>query len=292
MLDPSFFSEKSKTTTEKSEGTWWANRRRVHLDEVLDDLCARFIIGLPQRFLVRGERLMFAIEKCHWFYMDHYRQRFSELPELRFDAMTPLIFHRCPILWPYIPEIKRYQTQFKTYCGKIPTRGAVILDASLTKVLLVQEPWWRKFGFPKGKREALEDDVTAAIRETLEETGFDITPFLVREKRIEVDKSVFYIIESGLDSEGTRFESPDPTEILSVEWIGVNDIGKGPRKFNKIAIDVASILKIWLGGKGDTPKRKKQKVKAVARERKRVEKDEKTMEKPFSLEDLEKDLIP
>jgi hypothetical protein len=50
------------------------------LEEVLDDLCARFIINLPNEELESFDRLCFQIEAAHWFYLDFFREEFPSLP--------------------------------------------------------------------------------------------------------------------------------------------------------------------------------------------------------------------
>ena len=59
--------------------------------------------------------------------------------------------------------------RFKTFKRSVPTRGAVLLDASLERVLLVRQYNGTSWGFPKGKINKNESDmevccVCAALR--------------------------------------------------------------------------------------------------------------------------------
>jgi 8-oxo-dGTP pyrophosphatase MutT (NUDIX family) len=57
----------------------------------------------------------------------------------------------------------------------VPVRGAILLDPTMTKCLLVRgfkrDAGW---GFPRGKMSLGESDAECAAREVLEETGYDI----------------------------------------------------------------------------------------------------------------------
>lgn len=59
----------------------------------------------------------------------------------------------------------------------MPTYGAVMFNKAITEVLLVQGYFSSKnsWGFPKGKVNEDEEPLACAIREVLEETGYDIT---------------------------------------------------------------------------------------------------------------------
>ena len=55
---------------------------------------------------------------------------------------------------------------FNEYKQSIPVRGAILLNKSMDKVLLIQGAGKRKsWGFPRGKRTKDESDVDCAIRE-------------------------------------------------------------------------------------------------------------------------------
>lgn len=66
--------------------------------------------------------------------------------------------------------------EWKEYKQSVPTYGAIILSENMSHVLLVQSYWAKSsWGFPKGKVNEEENPTRCAIREVLEETGFDIT---------------------------------------------------------------------------------------------------------------------
>ncbi|KAJ1503647.1 mRNA-decapping enzyme subunit 2 [Coelomomyces lativittatus] len=65
------------------------------------------------------------------------------------------------------------------YKLKVPVCGAIILNPNLDKVLLVKGWKSKTWSFPKGKINQNEKEVDCAIREVLEETGLDVTPYLI-----------------------------------------------------------------------------------------------------------------
>ena len=65
---------------------------------------------------------------------------------------------------------------FRTYKTRVPVYGVILLDTELKHVLLVQGYYAKtSWGFPKGKVNEQETAVRCAVRETLEETGYDAT---------------------------------------------------------------------------------------------------------------------
>ena len=121
-----------------------------------------------------------------------------------FSTLTHIIlfFHYSPLKPKDLP-IEQLITMFKTSKARKPLRGAIILNEALDKVksnllvqfcvafknlqcLLVQgylsSSTW---GFPKGKAEEGENELQSAVRETYEETGFDIQPLAKEDWYIE-----------------------------------------------------------------------------------------------------------
>jgi len=111
----------------------------------------------------------------------------AELRSLGLKEFTGLIFASCPGLEPFRGSLEQIYAEFTEYKRTIPVRGAILLNSTMTKCLLVrgfkEGSGW---GFPKGKLSLNETDEACAIREVLEETGYDITPKLNSKDFIEV----------------------------------------------------------------------------------------------------------
>ncbi|KAF7722445.1 mRNA-decapping enzyme subunit 2 [Apophysomyces ossiformis] len=113
------------------------------------------------------------------------------------------------------------------YRFRIPVCGAILINDSLDKCVLVKG-WSSRsgWGFPKGKINQDEEYSCCAIREVLEETGYDITPllkkndyveFTVREQRIRL-----YLVVGV--PEDTEFNPQTRKEISEILWFNMDDL--------------------------------------------------------------------
>ncbi|KAI9017881.1 Dcp2, box A domain-containing protein [Phycomyces nitens] len=156
-------------------------------EEILDDLSSRFIINVPDVELKSVERICFQVEQAHWFYEDFVRELKPELPSFQLKTFSAKIFKHCPLLRQWAHEHERAYADFMQYRFRIPVCGAIMINSSLDKCVLVKG-WSSKsgWGFPKGKINQDEEYDCCAIREVLEETGYDIEPLLKRQDYIEL----------------------------------------------------------------------------------------------------------
>ncbi|KAJ1943886.1 mRNA-decapping enzyme subunit 2 [Kickxella alabastrina] len=195
--------------------------------EVLDDLASRFIINVPEEELQEIERICFQIEQAHWFYEDFVREKNRSMPSMSLKTFAARMFKHCPLLsqWAHDAEAA-YQT-FLDYKFKVPVCGAIILNPELDKVLLVKG-WSSRssWGFPRGKINKDEPEWQCAQREVIEETGFDILPFLVEKQRIELmqaDQKISLYIITGIPEE-TEFLPMVRKEISQILWHNIADL--------------------------------------------------------------------
>jgi mRNA-decapping enzyme subunit 2 len=76
------------------------------------------------------------------------------------------VFHSCSALRPYITHIDDIYKDFTTYKTSVPVTGAIILDESYERCLLVKG--WKagaSWSFPRGKKNKDEEDCDCAVRE-------------------------------------------------------------------------------------------------------------------------------
>lgn len=148
---------------------------------------------------------MFLVEQAHWFYeartrsfslpwkgrrsvcnaatsgkgrllltgwypwlQDFCRERNPQLKSLSLKEFTGLLFGHCPGLTPFKHLLDDIYNKFNRFKQSVPTMGAILLDPSMEKCLLVrgisQSHGW---GFPKGKVAKDESDQDCAIREVV-----------------------------------------------------------------------------------------------------------------------------
>ncbi|EPS44560.1 hypothetical protein H072_1454 [Dactylellina haptotyla CBS 200.50] len=199
------------------------------LDEVLSDLSVRFIINLPQEELVSRERVCFQIEEAHWFYEDFIREQRPDLPNLNLNTFLGKIFAHNPMLSKWGMHQDAYR-EFMEYKHRVPVRGGILMNSKMDKVVLVKG--WKagaSWAFPRGKINKDEADHVCAVREVLEETGFDsselvdASAFLVDSSEENVDRHLqLYLIRNV--PEDFNFHPLARKEISEVAWFSIVDL--------------------------------------------------------------------
>lgn len=137
------------------------------------------------------------------------------------------IFRHCPFLIPHANQVDDILSKWKVFKHAVPTNGAIVLDETMRYVLLVQGFWAKaSWGFPKGKVVEEETEAKCAIREVLEETGFDISKQLNDDHYLEIsinDQTIrLYIITNV--SKTTKFEPRTRREIKEVRWFAIDEL--------------------------------------------------------------------
>ncbi|CAG9766815.1 unnamed protein product [Ceutorhynchus assimilis] len=195
--------------------------------DILNDVLTRFIILVPEAAKQNLIRICFQIELAHWFYLDFYVANDERCRPCSMYEFSAHVFQHIPSLKSEIPRLHDILQEWKEYKQSVPTYGAIILSEDLTHVLLVQSYWAKaSWGFPKGKVNEDEDPAHCAIREVLEETGFDISPYLNPDEYLESvvnDQLVrLYLIKNIPRS--TEFKPRTRCEIKACNWFAVTDL--------------------------------------------------------------------
>ncbi|KAJ6823475.1 mRNA-decapping enzyme subunit 2-like [Iris pallida] len=195
--------------------------------ELLDDLCSRFVLNVPKEDLESFERILFLVEQAHWFYEDNSVEQNPSLKSLSFKEFTSLMFKSCAALRPYISHFDDIYKDFTSYKFRVPVTGAIILDESYERCLLVKG--WKagaSWSFPRGKKSKDEEDHTCAVREVLEETGCDVSKLLKMDDYIEVvigQQRVRLYIITGV-KEDSLFAPLTKKEISEISWHRLEDL--------------------------------------------------------------------
>ncbi|KAJ6826563.1 mRNA-decapping enzyme subunit 2-like [Iris pallida] len=195
--------------------------------ELLDDLCSRFVLNVPKEDLESFERILFLVEQAHWFYEDNSVEQNPSLKSLSFKEFTSLMFKSCAALRPYIAHFDDIYKDFTSYKFRVPVTGAIILDESYEMCLLVKG--WKagaSWSFPRGKKSKDEEDHTCAVREVLEETGCDVSKLMKMDDYIEVvlgQQRVRLYIITGV-KEDTLFAPLTKKEISEISWHRLDDL--------------------------------------------------------------------
>ncbi|KAF3327271.1 mRNA-decapping enzyme subunit 2 [Carex littledalei] len=208
-------------------GNTRANSKGLPSQELLDDLCSRFLLNVPKEDLESFERILFLMEQAHWFYEDNSVEQNPSLRSLSFKEFTVLMFNNCAQLRPYIRYLDDIHREFTDYKFSIPVSGAIILDDTNERCLLVKG--WKAgscWSFPRGKRGKDEEDDHVAIREVEEETGFDLRGLLKvgdhLETHLGTQRLRLFIIPSVRAN--TAFAPQTKKEISEIAWHRLDEL--------------------------------------------------------------------
>ncbi|KAG7099203.1 hypothetical protein E1B28_001070 [Marasmius oreades] len=196
-------------------------------EDVLEDLSSRFILNLPEEELASLERICFQVEQAHWFYEDFVREENPKFPSLPLKKFSAMLFHSCPLLHQWSHAHEQAFTNFMQYKTRVPVCGAIMLNESWEKCLLVKG--WKSssgWGFPKGKINEDEPQTACAVREVLEETGYNLAGKISAEDVIEMSireqKIALYIVPGV--PEDFPFKTKTRKEISKIEWFRLADL--------------------------------------------------------------------
>ncbi|KAH6760379.1 decapping 2 [Perilla frutescens var. hirtella] len=194
--------------------------------ELLDDLCSRFVLNVPKEDQQSFERILFLVEYAHWFYEDNSVEKNPSLKSLTLKEFTSLLFNNCDVLKPYVAHIDDIFKDFTSYKVRVPVTGAIILDETYERCLLVKGWKGTSWSFPRGKKNKDEEDHNCAIREVLEETGFDVSKFLNKDEYIEMifgQQRVRLYIVAGVKDD-TLFAPLTKKEISEIAWQVIGEL--------------------------------------------------------------------
>ncbi|ENN70839.1 m7GpppN-mRNA hydrolase [Dendroctonus ponderosae] len=210
--------------------------------DILNDVLTRFIILVPEAAKENLIRICFQIELAHWFYLDFYVGTDERCKSCSMYEFAAHAFQHIPSLKSEIPRLSEILEEWKEYKMSVPTYGAIILSEGLSHVLLVQSYWAKtSWSFPKGKVNEAEDPAHCAIREVLEETGFDISPHInpndYLESVVNDQLARLYVIKNIPRS--TEFKPRTRCEIKACNWFAVADLPNNKKDFTpKVKIGV------------------------------------------------------
>lgn len=131
--------------------------------------------------------MYFQIEEAQWFYEDFVRKVNPNLPALTLRMFSAKVFAICPVLQKWGTKHENSLNRFMEYKQKVPVRGAIILNETLDKCVLVKAYKSQSYSFPRGKINKDELDLDCAAREVLEETGFELKELLEEENSLSLN---------------------------------------------------------------------------------------------------------
>ncbi|CAL4101019.1 unnamed protein product, partial [Meganyctiphanes norvegica] len=229
-------------------------------EDLLDDIISRFLLDAPDSKLHDPVYLCFLVELAYWFYLDEYVEEDEALNNIKFDPFAVQLLNRAEIK-PKSGTVEEMLESFREFKRRVPTYGGLLLNENLSSVLLVQGYWHRaSWGFPKGKINVDELGHDCAIREVLEETGFDIAPLIDPSQYLETvigEQYVRLYIIPGVPT-NTEFCPKTKGEIKQLKWFQIHQLPqhKNDRNFSSqygstnMYYMVMPFVKKWLKDSG------------------------------------------
>lgn len=190
--------------------------------EILDDITIRFVIGAPEFIRLHPEEYFFVIEEAFWFALDFYDAQHTTL----LGFAMQLLQHNGIFL-----DTEHDYGVFKAYKQSIRVYGTMIFSRGFTHCLLVQQQGSSTaITFPKGKKSRDETGIECAIRETMEEVGYDVSDKIVDMSVTIFDKiTLYFVFNVSLE---TEFTTHTRNEISKIFWFDLRKIAAAKTKSN------------------------------------------------------------
>jgi mRNA-decapping enzyme subunit 2 len=205
------------------------NKAPENLDDALIDVETRFLYSFPENELNKADRLFFQIEQAYWYYEDFKADRYSHLPHYsNLKSFAKLIFEHCELLKSKTDSFQELFESFANYKSKIPVCGCILLNPSMTKLVLVCNWDGKSWSFPRGKIDENESEYHCAMREVYEETGFNPESYCNESEYLisfQEQKKIQLFIGVNVP-EDTVFQCKTRKEISKIEFFDINNLPK------------------------------------------------------------------
>jgi ADP-ribose pyrophosphatase YjhB (NUDIX family) len=189
--------------------------------------------------------LFFYIEEAFWFLIDTVERLFGRA------KFTFELFVQCWHEFVGIPGLTRGASvremldEFEQYKKEVPISCAIMVSEDLEHVLLVRAAMSKKkhWMLPGGKIKVHESESPRAcvVRETLEETGLDISLIHMREERMAIfGRTVHVFLAVGVPK--TKVIPPNPKEIKEARWFELQQVLES--KVPKMSIIIQKMLPV------------------------------------------------
>lgn len=201
--------------------------REVSLESCLEDVETRFLYNLPESELNKSERLFFQIEQAWWFYEDFYADKFDNLRHFKdLKSFAKAVFGHCQLLSRIHQKFDEMFEDFGAYKSEIPVCGCILVNSDLTKIALACDWGGKSWSFPRGKIDEGESSFECALRETLEETGFDARNYCNEENLLVtiLNGKIFRLYIAPGVPENTIFVPLTRKEVSKVEFFKVDSL--------------------------------------------------------------------
>jgi mRNA-decapping enzyme subunit 2 len=168
------------------------------------------------------------VEQAHWYYLDFCRVEDPSLPGMSLKDFVVAVFQQCPPLKSYHKQLDSILSDWKAYKSEVPVYGCIMMNSALNKVVLVQSYQGKSWSFPRGKVNRDEDDVACAIREVMEECGFDCSDYICPDDYVEKTRGGSFVrlyFCVGIPDYAVSEMAPlTRKEIKAIQWFDIKSL--------------------------------------------------------------------
>ena len=202
----------------------------------LDNIIVKYIYNSPEEILNNPIHLLFQLQSSYWDYIDNYYSN----NEINIEGVLPYFLEKeymnymvnhYIFLYIRLKNFEEEYSKWQDYITKIPVYGSILIDPTFKYCLLLTMNFNNKvhYGFPKGKVNYGESNVECAIRETYEETSYDISGKINKECYVEgvvKGKCTRLYLIFNVDIR-TEFYPQKEGEIDGYQWCLIKDLPVG-----------------------------------------------------------------
>lgn len=205
--------------------------------EQAEDIFVRFFLNMPPSTISNEADFSIQLENAFYYFLTYHKNdKKTDLKSKNYQELTKNFFNQIPQLQQILnTNGNKFITRIGSLHDKLRDEaiacGCICYNSTLTHVLVVHHTTRKKmFSFPKGKMSEGESYLTTAARETLEETGIDVSPYITDKymfkysRKQKSDVYMFHVKNVPMDP-SKKLKSPSPLEIDRVRWVPINIIG-------------------------------------------------------------------
>ncbi len=200
-----------------------------HFNQLADKVCSITLTSDNIYNLTRDDILRYfaLFEQTLWYYNDHLMDNRYKIKNLY--VLLSLFFTALEDT-----DLKFLTNSYNNIVQELPLSGVILVSDDRKKVLLVKNNFSKTWSYPKGKINKFETSKQAAVRECLEETGYDVSKQIDHSRTIikKYNKKIVYLyVVEGVPLD-YDFEPQNENEIVEVKWFDLNRSLEHCRDYN------------------------------------------------------------
>ncbi|OUC41702.1 Dcp2, box A domain protein, partial [Trichinella nativa] len=181
---------------------------------IINELCCRFLFNMPEEERTDPVRACFHIELAHWFYCDHFTAR-NGYPTCSLKEFIRAVFSNSADLQQYTSNLDDVLAQWRQYKSGVPVYGAILVNAQLDSI---------------NEGETVQQ---CAVREVLEETGYDIGKLMTDSPYLERKFGGYtcgLFLVTGVEHD-FPFQPQTKNEIGRLQWFLIDALPKHSKDY-------------------------------------------------------------